>query len=90
MEKSFEKVSVEFRKEIEEVLKMTIIESFQKEMVEKKKASGDNNIYFVNGADLINHKHNYECFVDGLHPTDFGFYEMAKSLYKIIRKYLNK
>lgn len=35
MEKSFEKVSVEFRKEIEEVLKMTIIENFQKEMVEE-------------------------------------------------------
>lgn len=35
MEKSFEKVSVEFRKEIEEVLKTTIIENFRKEMVEE-------------------------------------------------------
>ena len=77
-----------FKKEYIE--KRNFFYHFQKEMVEKKKASGDNNIYFVNGADLINHKHNYECFVDGLHPTDFGFYEMAKSLYKIIRKYLNK
>ena len=35
IEKSFEKVSAEFRKEIEESLKTTIIENFQKEMVEE-------------------------------------------------------
>ncbi len=35
MEKSFEKVSEEFRKKIEELLMTTIIESFQKEMVEE-------------------------------------------------------
>lgn len=34
MEKRFEKVSTGFRKEIEESLKATIIENFQKEMVE--------------------------------------------------------
>ncbi len=36
MEKSFKKISDEFRKEIEEILKMTIIENFQKEMLEEK------------------------------------------------------
>ena len=35
MEKSFKKVSVKFRKEIEEILKTTIIDNFQKEAVEE-------------------------------------------------------
>ena len=35
MEKSFEKVRVEFRKEIEGILKMTIFENFQKEVIEE-------------------------------------------------------
>ena len=35
MEKSFEKVSAKYRKEIEESLKTTIIENFQKEVVEE-------------------------------------------------------
>ena len=64
--------------------------SFQKDMVEKKKANGDNNIYFVDGNLLIGDKVKYEAFVDGLHPTDLGFYEMAKSLYPIISKLLKK
>ena len=35
MGKNFKKISAEFRKEIEEILKMTILENFQKEMVEE-------------------------------------------------------
>lgn len=35
MEKSFERVSAEFRKEMEEILKTTIIDNFQKEVVEE-------------------------------------------------------
>ena len=35
MEKSFERVSAELRKEIEEILKTTIIKNFQKEVVEE-------------------------------------------------------
>lgn len=35
MEKSFEKISAGFREEIEEIIKMTIIENFQKEKTEE-------------------------------------------------------
>ena len=59
-------------------------------MVEKKKASGDNNIFFVDGNTLYGNKDIHEFTVDGLHPTDLGFYMIAKNLYPIIRKHLNK
>jgi len=63
---------------------------FQSDMVEKKKASGDNNIFFVDGNTLYGNKDIHEFTVDGFHPTDLGFYMIAKNLYPIIRKHLNK
>ena len=38
---------------------------------------GDQNIYLINGKDLMAYAGN-EGTVDGTHPTDFGFYSMAK------------
>ena len=63
---------------------------FQNDMVEKKKASGDNNIFFIDGNTLYGNKDIHEFTVDGIHPTDLGFYMIAKNLYPIIRKHLNK
>ena len=63
---------------------------FQNDMVEKKKASGDNNIFFIDGNTLYGNLDIHEFTVDGIHPTDLGFYMIAKNLYPIIRKHLNK
>lgn len=61
---------------------------FQRNMVEKKKAAGDNNIYFVDGNKLFGNVDVDECTVDGYHPTDLGFYLEAKNLYPILTKIL--
>ena len=62
--------------------------NFQKEMVLKKKNEGDNNIYFIDGSYLFGKKDYFECCVDGIHPTDLGFYKMAKTLYPKLKKIL--
>ena len=63
---------------------------FQKDMVDKKKSQGDNNIYFIDGSLLYGKKDIFEMTVDGLHPTDLGFYMIAKYLEPIFRKLLKK
>lgn len=45
---------------------------------EKGKAAGDKNLYFVDGYEIF--EGNYDCTVDGCHPTDLGFYFMAKHI----------
>ena len=61
---------------------------FQKELVNKRQELGDKNIYFVDGRKDFGNKDIDEMTVDGLHPTDLGFYMMAKYLYPVIRKIL--
>ena len=64
--------------------------NFQKDMVEKKKSNGDNNIYFIDGNKLYGNKDIFEFSVDGFHPTDLGFYILANNLYPIIKRILTK
>ena len=64
--------------------------NFQKDMVKKKKSNGDNNIYFIDGNKLYGKGDVFEYSVDGIHPTDLGFYQMAKNLYPIIKKCFKK
>ena len=49
-------------------------------------ASGDKNVYFITGKELMAMCGN-EGTVDGCHPTDFGFASMAKGFGNIIEKY---
>lgn len=55
----------------------------------KALAEGDKNVYYVDGRTLMGKDYFY-CFVDTTHPNDFGFYKMAKRLYPILNKLLNK
>lgn len=48
----------------------------------KAKRSGDKNVYFLSGKKFYNNTARWEFSVDGCHPTDFGFYKMAKEIYK--------
>ena len=57
---------------------------FQKVLVDKKKAAGDKNIYFLDGGSLLGDD-AHECTVDGVHPTDLGFLKMAKGIEQVLR-----
>lgn len=48
----------------------------------KAKASGDENVYFLDGETLFGSKDREICTVEGLHPNDLGFYRMAEVIYK--------
>ena len=52
------------------------------------KASGDNNVYFIDGADILNLHDPEMVTVDNCHPNDFGFYCMAEMIGSIIEKLL--
>ncbi len=64
--------------------------NFQRNVVLQRKEKGDENIYFIDGNTLFGHQDIYESCVDGLHPTDLGFYKMAQSLYPYLKKVLKK
>ncbi len=50
------------------------------ETFDKAKAAGDENIYFIKGPELIDPDLAEHALVDDCHPTDLGFYSMAKRL----------
>lgn len=50
-------------------------------------AKGDKNVYFINGASFFDGLPN-DFTVDGVHPTDFGFYCMAKGTAAVLEKVL--
>ena len=56
----------------------------------KARRNGDKNIYFINGATLFGKHDRSACTVDGCHPTDLGFYRMAKRLKPLLEKLLKK
>ena len=58
-----------------------VIESY-----EKAKASGDKNVYFIDGKNLLKGENREDCTVDGVHPNDLGFYRMAKKFINFIKK----
>lgn len=50
------------------------------------KADGDENVYFINGADLFPDEMKQYCTVDGSHPNDLGFMYMAKSVGAVLEE----
>ncbi|NMA96107.1 MAG: hypothetical protein GX974_08725 [Clostridiales bacterium] len=59
----------------------------QHDTVKEFKLKGDENIYFLDGATLMG-EHFEEMTVDGVHPTDLGFFKMAEGLYPILKTVL--
>lgn len=47
-------------------------------------AEGDENVYFIDGAELFAGEDWDLCTVDGRHPNDLGFYRMARRMEKEI------
>lgn len=63
--------------------------SFEKVIVETYKkaiANGDKNVYLIKGANYYPKEVREHCYIDGVHPNDLGFYFMAKSIYKVLKK----
>ena len=57
------------------------------ENVERCQTAGDKNIHFID-AEFFQGEDFWECTVDGVHPTDLGFYRMAENLLPEIEKRL--
>lgn len=55
--------------------------------VKRCQDAGDKNIYFID-AEFFQGDDFWECTVDGVHPTDLGFYRMAENLFPEIEKRL--
>ena len=52
---------------------------FQRDTVNSFREAGDDRVLFFDGGDLLGDEF-HECTVDGSHPTDLGFWRMAKGL----------
>jgi hypothetical protein len=52
------------------------------------KAAGDDNLYYIEGEDLIGD--DSEGTVDSSHPTDLGFFRQAEAFQKVLRPILNR
>lgn len=53
---------------------------------EKALASGDKNVYFIDGAEVFTTFNTDECTVDGIHPNDLGFWRMAEAVKDVLEK----
>ena len=52
---------------------------------------GDKNLYFIDGESFFSgYGELADCTVDGCHPTDLGFYLMAKGIEPTLRAALEK
>ncbi len=58
-----------------------------KNTYQKAKAAGDENVYFIDGRRLFGEEWDI-CTVDATHPTDLGFYKMAKVIGRMLNKIL--
>lgn len=61
-----------------------IIESYNKAI-----ASGDKNVYFIDGETLFEGDFCESCTSDGCHPNDLGFYRMSNKIGDVIAQVLD-
>ena len=61
---------------------------FQSKTVNNLRKKGDRLLYFIDGGTLLGRDQN-ECTVDGVHPTDLGFINIAKSLAPVFKRILH-
>lgn len=61
-----------------------IIRSYDKAI-----ASGDENVYFIDGETLFEGDFYESCTSDGCHPNDLGFYRMANKIGDVIARVLD-
>jgi lysophospholipase L1-like esterase len=64
------------------------LRDFQKRLVETRKNAGDNNIYFLDGSEILGEDFD-ECTVDGVHPTDLGSLRIARAIQSVVESILD-
>lgn len=64
------------------------LRDFQQQLVENRKNTGDEHIYFLDGSSILGEDYD-ECTVDGVHPTDLGSLRIAEALQKALEEILN-
>ena len=53
-------------------------------------ASGDENVWFIDGETFFGKKDRELCTLDRCHPNDLGMYRMAKVYEPVLREILEK
>jgi len=62
--------------------------AYQRRLVDDRRCRGDLNLYFVDGGRLLGRDYDL-CCVDGVHPTDLGFWRISRGLLPVIRRILD-
>lgn len=57
--------------------------AIQRQVVEERRADGDDQIHFYDGTDSLGEDFD-ECTVDGVHPNDLGFLRMANAMEPVL------
>jgi hypothetical protein len=57
-----------------------------RETYENALARGDKNVWFIPGTELIRDEIADDWSVDGIHPTDLGFFSMADAIAPTLEK----
>lgn len=65
------------------VRRKIIMESYIKAL-----ASGDKNVYYIDGDSLFAGNEYDTCTVEGCHPNDLGFYRMAQGMLPVLKEIL--
>ncbi len=61
-----------------------------KRTYENAKATGDENVYFIDGKDFFGNEERQFCTTDTTHPNDYGFHKMAKVIEPVMKEILEK
>ena len=77
-------------KNTKDIKRLTGIRAIAMNTYLKAQTQGDKNVYFIDGFEALGGAESQECTVDGIHPTDLGFYNMAKALQPVLKFVLNK
>ncbi len=60
-----------------------------RETYENAVRNGDRKVWFADGETLFGRHDRRACTVDGIHPSDLGFYRMAQTLLPFVKEALN-
>ncbi len=71
-----------YRLNSDELARNKVVSSIYEQAVK----SGDSNVYFIDGRELVNEFVRETAFVDGIHPTDSGHASIAQRILEEIKK----
>lgn len=57
---------------------------------ENARATGDENVYFIDGKGFFGEEERQFCTTDTTHPNDYGFHKMARVIEPVLKEILEK